>query len=524
MAPQVIFAPIDGGNRFTITPAQFIDGPYLDPPTDGSFLTTSGVSGIVNMVLSYPAWDNSVTYPNASRFVAATQGRAGQTGTSAQYAAGGVVTSGGNYYVSIADNNLNHAPPNATYWTAIPAGAIFGLTGLAASDVGRSVRLLAQPAAYVATTAYTAGQLVTYQGAYYTALVNNTGKVPGTDAVNWGVAANAAQWTWGIITAVSDPVSFSLSIQGPPLLYNANVTLFRFGVYANSTAWPSCGTFHEGRFWLGGAVKNRFDASALFGNSYEFTPTAPDGTVSDANGISYTFKSKQQNQIMWMEPDHQGIIMGTVQGEWLVQSSANNDPITPTSIQGHNISKLGTANVEPKRMGISLGFVQRYGRKVMEYVCDLFSSKFSGLNLSEHAKHLTGAGIARLAYQQELVPILWAITQDKKLVGTTYKRESAMISQPPTFNAWHRHDLGSGFDVIDIVEGPSPDGLLDSITLITQDPATGVCRVEVITELYEETSTLDQAWFVDDGVIPCGGEGQDRQRHAGRSPVWLRAA
>lgn len=500
--PYNIFAPIDGGNLFTLSASQLIDGPYLDPPTDGSYLTTSGITGTITLALTYPAWSSTVTYPNGSRFL--NKSRAGTVSTASQYSAGAVVLSGGNFYVSIKDGNLNHVPPNATYWTQVTPGSLLG-SGFVAADIGRSVRLLAEPLDWAAATAYTAKQLVTYQDAYYVALQSSTGKVPGADPDNWGVASNAAAWTWGIIVAVNSAVSVDVALQGADLLYNQAISTFRLGAYANSTSWPTCGTFHEGRFWLGGAVKNRFDASSARGNSYDFTPTAPDGTVSDANAISYTLKSPQQNQIVWMLPDREGVVMGTMQGEWLVQSSANNDPITPTSIQAHNVTKLGSANVEPRRTGLTFAFVQRYAKTLMDFVGDPFG-KFAGVDLSSKTSHLTAMGLVKLAYQAELVPILWALTGDKKLVGTTFKRESVMPGSVPVFNAWHRHDLGSGFDVIDMVEGPSPDGLLDTVTLITQDPASGFCRVEAITELFEDNAPITSAWFVDDGVIPCGAE------------------
>lgn len=500
--PYSIFAPIDGGNMFTFNPTQFIDGPYLDPPIDGSFLTVSGVTGVITVNIVYPTWSSAITYKNGTRFFTATQRRSGAASTSTQYAEGTVVLSGGLYYVSIQDGNINHAPAsNPLWWRALAAGEIVGPTGLTSDDIGRAVRLLAQPNAWVAATAYTTDQLVQYQDAYYVALQGSTGKVPGVDLDNWGVASNAIKWTWGIITAVASAVQFSLSIQGDDLLYNQNVTTYRFGAFSDSTAWPSCGTFHEGRFWLGGAIKNRFDAGATFGNAYEMTPTAPDGTVSDANGITYTLLSPQQNQLLWMLPDRQGITMGTAQGEWLLQSSANNDPITPTSIQSHNFTNIGSANIEAIRTGMSIAFVQRYGKKLIDYVGDPFGN-FSGTNLSEKAKHLTAEGIVRIAYQHELVPTIWALTGDNKLIGTTYKRESVMPGQAPVFNGWHRHELGSGFEIIDMCASASPDGLLDSITLVTQDPTNGVCRVETMTEMFDETSDISDAWFLDNGQVP----------------------
>lgn len=498
--PQVIFAPIDGGSLFTINQAQFIDGPYLDPPTDGSYLTPDAVSGLITLTLNYPAWSSTVTYKKGTRFVNNTQTRAAGNTTAVQYTNGAVVKSGGSLYVSIADGNLNHSPPNASWWKPISSTQVF-----ASTDLGRAVRLFAEPAAWVVGTTYAANDLVKYQDAYYTALQASTGKVPGADAENWGVAANAAAWTWGIITTYTSPTSVQIALQGDALLYNQDVLTWRLGVFSDTTGYPACGAFHEGRLWTGGCVKNRFDVSGATGDIFDFSPTSPDGTVSDANGISRVLKSKTRNQIVWMNPALGGILMGTSQAEWLVQASANNDPITPTNIQAHDHTALGSANVEATRCGSTIAFVQRYGNMVMEYLADLFSGKPAGKNLAVRAKHLTDPGIIRVAYQQELVPVLWAVTADGDLIGTTYKRESLMVSQPPTFNAWHRHDLGSGFSVLDVTTGGAAGGLYDTATIVTKDPATGYCRVEAITEVFKETGTIDDAWFVDCGVQPSGG-------------------
>lgn len=505
-SPYTLFAPIDGGNLYTFNKTQFQDGPYLDPPADGAHLTTSGVTGVITMVLEYPAWSSGTTYRNGTNAFVGTQLRSGSTGAyNVQYAAGTVVTFGGLTYVSLQDTNLNHSPDTSpTYWKVLPSGYVVSPSGFQAGDVGRAIRLFAEPFEWVAATSYTTGQLVKYQDAYYTALQATTGNIPGTDITNWGVASNAALWTWGFITAAADATHFSVSIQGDPLLYNQNVLTWRLGVYADSTAWPTCGAFHEGRFWLGGAVENRFDASGAAGNTYNFSPTAPDGTVSDANAISYVLKSKERNQILWFTPALGGILAGTAQAEWLIQSSVNNDPITPTNIQAHDHTNYGSANVEVTRCGQTVAFVQRFGNMVLEYLADLFSGKPTGKNLSQRAKHLTGAGVVRLAYQQELVPILWALTADNKLIGTTYKRESMMVSQPPNFNGWHRHDLGSGRVPIDMVTSGSPSGLYQTPMLITRDPS-GICRVEALTDMFDETSTLSDAWFVDGGILPSSG-------------------
>jgi hypothetical protein len=293
-------------------------------------------------------------------------------------------------------------------------------------------------------------------------------------------------------------------IRGSALLYNQTIRTWRLGVYSDTTGWPTSGTYHEGRVWFGGVVENRFDGSVsngFNGVELDFTPTSAGGVVSDSNAISYICTGEDINQFLWMKPDQQGILCGTQAGEWLISAPAQG-PITPTNIKAVRVTKIGCANIEPKRAEHTLLFVQKFGRKVMEYFADVFSGKFSAPNLSERAKHLTVNGIAEIAYQQELVPCLWVRRSDGALIGATYKRDTLTTSQGPNIIGWHRHKLGSSRLVESLCVGPSVNGNLDTVSMITNDPTTGIRHIELMTDLLDEGFALTSAWFLDDGIIP----------------------
>lgn len=296
----------------------------------------------------------------------------------------------------------------------------------------------------------------------------------------------------------------SVQIRGDGLFYIAPINTWRLGVYSDTTGWPTCGVYHEGRIGLGGGVAGRFDFSVsngLNGVQLDFTPTNKYGVVADNNAISYTCTGKDVNQFLWLEPDQQGVLGGTQAGEWLI-SAPTAGPLSPTNVKAVRVTKIGCANIEPKRAEHTLLFVQRFGRKIMEYFADVFSGKFSAPNLTERSKHLTVSGIAELAYQQELAPIAWARRGDGALIGFTYKRESLVSSQGPTFVAAHRHTLGSGRIVESICVGPSFDGTLDTLSMVTNDVATGVRHIELMTDLLDEGFALTACKFLDDHIIP----------------------
>jgi hypothetical protein len=297
-------------------------------------------------------------------------------------------------------------------------------------------------------------------------------------------------------------VGVNVEILGPPLLYTTTIYVWRLGVYSNTTGWPTCGVYHQGRLWLAGAIPNRFDTSVsngISGSTVNFAPTDQYGGVLGSSGISETFNSDGVNPILWMMPDQQGVVMGTSAGEWLA-SPGSTGAITATNIAGTRITRNGCANVEPRRTEHTIIFVQRYARKLIEFFAEVHSGRFNGPNIAMWSMHLTSPGIAELGYQQSIVPMIWLRTTDGQLRGITYKRGGLQSTTEPDYAGWHRHTLGSGRTVTSLCTGPSTGGALDAVTMVTYDGTT--YHVEVMTDIIEEGATLSDAAYLDDAVAP----------------------
>lgn len=294
-------------------------------------------------------------------------------------------------------------------------------------------------------------------------------------------------------------------------LQSTAITLIRLGLYSDTTGWPKCGTYHDGRLWLSGSLPNRVDASksngiSLTTNAVDFTPTNDAGAVAENNAISYTFNAPSSNPIFWMRPHAQGILCGTLKGEWLIQATTQNPSLTPLNMKADEVTTIGSYDMEPAVTEHTTVFIQKYRRKLQEYFADVFSGKFSSPNIAKDAKHLTAPRMSEIAYQQELAPILWGRTAAGDLLGCTYKRDSLMSSQGPTFAAWQKHPLGRGTELDRVVEsvcvGPSVDGTLDALAIVTNDPATNLRHVEVLTTMMDDNDPITTAWFLDDAVVP----------------------
>lgn len=467
---------------FNLTPATFQDGPYLDPPASGATLTPTGLTGTVTLDVTITAWDIAATY-----------------------GVGDVVSFGGAAYTSLIDSNIGNEPDTSTLaWQVQSIGADVGPSGFVASDVGRMVRLFSEPAQWVDTTGYNTGNVVKFDGAYWTALQNNTNKQPGLDVVNWAVNPTGAVWTWGRIQTVASATEVTVQLRGGALLYTTPIQMWQMGRYSNTTGWPSNGTYDEqGRLWIIGGQGNHFDGS-MSNQTLSFSPTAQDGTVADNNAVAETLNDKEVDAIFWLMNEHGGIVLGTQGGEWLLQASALNEPITPTSVQARKVTKYGMENIQPEHCPLAFMAVQRYARKLLEYIADPYTGKYSATNLGIKGAEIIqqGGGIAKIAYQQERAPVIWAQLNDGTLAGMTYHRDSPFGTQPATFAAWHQHILGSGNLVTSITGGAAPGGETDCLTMVTQNQATGLYQLELMTDFFDEDQDITDAWYLDAADLP----------------------
>jgi hypothetical protein len=389
----------------------------------------------------------------------------------------------------------NIAPANALSGTALGTTEI-QVTGVFPKGVN-SV-LGSAPVTITSTNKTTSYRYV------WVALTTNFNMNAG-NPTNAGMIITLAQLQVFSATTSSDvSAGCNVEIIGPPLLYTAPIATWQLGAYSNTTGWPTCGCYASGRLWLGGAIANRFDASVsngINGSSVNFAPTDQYGNVLASSGISYTLNEDSVNPIYWMLPDLQGIILGTQQKEILLFAPGQGG-FAPNNIDSRPAGRHGCANIEPRPTEHTYVFVQRYSLKLLEYFADVFSGKFTAPNLADKAQHITRNGIAEIAYTYAATPIIWGRDNTNALFGCTYKRDTLMTSQGPTYYAWHRHALGSGRVVESITAGPSMGGNLDALTMVTNNVAAALRHVEILTDSMDELTPLGNAWFVDDAAVP----------------------
>ncbi len=347
--------------------------------------------------------------------------------------------------------------------------------------------------------------------------------------------------------ATTAETGVKVQIVGPSLLYTTPISVWRLGLFNQIDGWPTCGGWHEGRLWLAGAVANRFDASRPnpdLERFVRFNPTEFDtGTVTSDNAISYTLNTDTVNTALWLKSTEQGMLMGTERSEWLIRSTALNAPLTPTNIQAHPTTRIGSAlaqTAEPVQGEQTLVFLQRYARRVMELFPDVNSGRLSAPNLNADSEHMTTNQLDQLAYQHSVSPVLWARGVNGVLLGCSYKRDNLSSAEGPAFAAWHRHSLGNGRLAVSIAPAASAAGTVDTLVLATTPvggltttypppipprpgifagglfanpfdlpiisiaPITsgGACFIEFLQPLSQESDLLTAAWYLDAAIVP----------------------
>lgn len=510
-----------------------------DPTTDnGTHWSTTPVT-----------WDNAATYP--------------------AYA---IVISSGIRYVSVSVPVVGTAPAAApTVWFPISStffegahDAVDGTTGYrqvstlstifdagdsAQNNVGRLIRLKCAPQPWSASWAYSTNDLVNYNDNIYIALASTTGDIPDQVPTKWSIQTATIFWTWGQITGVTDNFTATVLIKGADLPNSNPVFEWRLGLFSDAAGWPRCGVYHEGRLGFAGPIANRID----FGRSnlgYDFTPTAPDGTVADNNAIAYVLNSASDERVHSMTSTGEGVLVLTSEGEWLVSASNLNDPLTPTSIQAHPTTRFAAADKEACRLPSGVAFIQSGRRRLMEHraFVDMtnYQSRLNASDLTRRCQHLTTDGILEAYYQRLPQPVIWAITDpiisttagdvcppagvwirqtrdpNGGLFGMGYARTPDQNYIAP-FSFEHGYDYTKSatttYDSIAVQRGyqDTAEYLYGSLV----KPDTGLSYIEMLMPVFESSpfsdtynqngtvkkfGMLSQAFMLDSGITPAGAK------------------
>lgn len=315
----------------------------------------------------------------------------------------------------------------------------------------------------------------------------------------------AGNWTWLEITGVTSTTVVTAVIRGPNASAGTATTSWRLGLWSDTTGYSSCVTFFQDRLFEAGTppFPSRLDGSRS-GDYENFSPTDPNGTVTDSHAVSFTLNASTVDVIRWLLGDEKGLLVGTVSSEWLVRASSTGQALTPTNVQASQSTGHGSANIPAIRVGKAAMYVQRASRKLRELGYSFNEDGLVSPDRTVRAEHITRGGLKEIAYQQEPHSAVWGARNDGVLAGLTHDAEQKVL-------AWFRRILGGSFStgaavVESIAVIPAPDGSRDELWLIGKRTINGVTRrtIEYMKKWFEDGDDIKDAFFVDCGLTYSG--------------------
>lgn len=434
----------EGGTFFTLTPAVFLDGPYLNINTTTTTMTPSGTSGSITVTAS------SITGVNDGLGFQTTDiGRAirlrsvpANWAIGTTYAIGTLVTgTDGNIYTSLTAGNIAHNPVNdINNWAVSASGIVW----------------------------------------------------------NWGTVTARASTTVVTVLLKGDTA----------LLNTTATTTWRLGLFSDTTGWPTCGGFHEDRLWFGGVLGNRFDASKSgdhynFAPTSTDGTVADDNAIAatfTAEDVNQLLWFTTQDDGMWAGTPagiwrirasslDDPITPSSIQARRVIKfASADEGAISaPKTILYTQRQKRKVLEI------VDLGQAKPDAINLSQTAEHLGAGGFEEISYMQEPTPMLWARRAKTVTNS-------AGDLRGNLAACSYKR-----TDENAYAGWHEVYLGSDRLADNISTGPTKDNLGETLFLITSDPDddTAPRFVEMLTPMFDDNTEAWDAWFVDTGIVPC---------------------
>lgn len=311
---------------------------------------------------------------------------------------------------------------------------------------------------------------------------------------------NENQWNWGIITGFTSSTVVSLYVKRA---FNATTAShkWRLGAFGGGEGYPAVVTMYEDRlFWARTTNKPQTVWGSVSQDWEHYAPTtrtlATSGQnvdrVADDSALAFTLNSETLNPIAWLAAG-QVLLGGSAEGEFTMQASTLNDPLTPTNASAKPQTTKGAASATIVRVDNRVLFVQDSGRKLIEMVYDAEISGYAAGDATLYADHMLAGVGARVAWQREPHTLVWVACEDGSLRSLCYNPQQQVLG-------WSRHTIGgTAVKVLDIITMP---GTRDSeLWLIVERTINGGTKryMELMEDFFNSDygDTLAGACFVD---------------------------
>lgn len=264
---------------------------------------------------------------------------------------------------------------------------------------------------------------------------------------------------------------------------------FYLHAFSEDNGYPGAVGLHNLRLWFGGTSKepNRVRGSQV-DDFFNFSTGE-----GDSDGFDIVLNSNESNLVRWIASYRQGLVVGTAGEEWTIQGGGDgSEVLKPSNVQAIRRNRAGSTTLQPVQTKDALLWVSPTGRKVFEFAYVFSSDAYEANDMTLRAENVTAGGIVALAYQSEPDPILWAITDDGRLLGFSYNRANQIT-------AWFERTTQGTFESIAAVRGSAE---ADRVWMIVNRTVNGSTK-RYIERFYPTAQAFDFDTATDFCYLDC---------------------
>lgn len=252
-------------------------------------------------------------------------------------------------------------------------------------------------------------------------------------------------------------------------------TLWAEGAWSAVRGYPSRVSFQERRLWF---ARTNHEPQKEWGSKiFEYENFALD-TESDDDALNLPLASNESNEIQWLAPG-KSLIAGTYGGAF-VTNSGSTAPITPDNANASEEIGYGSEDIQPKKIGNFLYYVQRFGKKLREMFYNLELDTYKASDKTILSPHILD-GVVDMDVQQNPESLLYCVLEDGTMAVMTRELDQEVT-------AWSRHTTSGTYTSIAII--PSQSANYDEAWVIVERWINGTQKKYV--EYFENIEVPDR--------------------------------
>lgn len=316
-----------------------------------------------------------------------------------------------------------------------------------------------------------------------------------SDVGRWVRIRHASTWGCAKITVfTSATVVTATTLSGYSFGATTASAVWRQGFWFG-TNWPTCVEFFQNRLWW--FTNSQVDGS-YSGDFYQFSPTEPDGTVTDSNGIQRQLGARDVNDVVWAVDNEKALIIGTRDGEWVLRANSLGEAVSPTNVNATRSTDFGSKNVMATRVQGNALFAQKTGRMLCQMGYDLNVDGFNTVDLNLFNTRINQAGIRQFAHMGHPDNHTFCVMENGEMSVLTYNPSQAIRgwSRFTSPNAWFES----------VATGAAPSGDRDEAWMIVRRRVgnTFYRYVEYLTDMFRHDDLQEDAILVDSSLTYDG--------------------